>query len=126
MSEVFVQEEPREVEIEFSGKKYVFKVKDVTWSQMNKAVNRCTTVTRDGRVSFDIDRYYREMLCEMVVESPKEIPINPISVTKFNTKFGEKLASLVPLPTAGESEFFQEEGSESLTRRTRTPSSKSA
>jgi hypothetical protein len=98
---VFVNEEPREVEVEFEGNKYKFKVKDLTWAQTNQIVNMCTTYGNDNTVKFDIDKYYRESLVRMIVKSPPEVPISALTLVQLTPEFGRKLAELVPLPSGG-------------------------
>lgn len=100
---IFVDETPKEVVITFEGKEYRFKVKEPTWSQMNKAINLASGLKKDGTMKFDIDVYYREMLTSIIVESPPEIPINQITLVSITPEFGEELIKLVPQPYGGES-----------------------
>ena len=103
MSGVFRNEQLRDVEVEHEGVKYVFKVRDLSWSGMNKVLSRCSSFTADRKGVFDLDLYYREALLAMVVETPmvepfKGGPLTHQMLTSFTPEFGSKLEALVPVP----------------------------
>jgi len=97
---VFVSEESREVEIEHEGEKYQLKLRELSWSEMNKVLSKCTSYSADRRGTFDLDQYYREALIAMVVESPWG-PMTHQLLVKFSPEFGAKLEALVPMPGGG-------------------------
>ena len=107
---VFSGSELREIEIEHEGKKYIFKVKDLSWSAMNKVLSKCTSYTADRRGVFDLDQYYREALIAMVAESPWG-PLTHQLLTTFSPEFGSKLEALVPVPGGVQAVPFVQEQS---------------
>ena len=94
---VFRDEVLKEVVIEYEGEKYPLKVRELSWSGMNRVLSKCSSFTADKRGVFDLDLYYREALIEMVVESPWG-PFTHKLLTSFSATFGQKLEALVPVP----------------------------
>jgi hypothetical protein len=113
MPEIFVPDSTKEVIIAFGEKEYKFKVKSPTWATVSKVMNACVTFGKDGSFKFDMYKYYRDMLLDIVVESPPEVPISAITLTKLTPEFGQALAKLVPAPGGEEMSFFPAENSES-------------
>ena len=98
---VFKSDELREVTIKHEGEKYVLKLRDLGWTEVNKVLSKCTSYTADRRGVFDLDQYYREALIAMVAESPWG-PFNHQLLVRFSSEFGAKLEALVPVPGGGE------------------------
>ena len=96
----FVSEELKEFEIEHEGEVYKLKVRELSWSEMNKVLSRCTSYSADRRGVFNLDQYYREALIAMVAESPWG-PLTHQLLVKFSPEFGAKLEALVPVPGGG-------------------------
>jgi hypothetical protein len=110
MSGIFIDPgKVREVKVTFEDKDYIFKVRDISWSRMNQILNEVNTPMKDGSVKFDIDKYYRLVLSEVVVASPPEIELNQINMTRLTPEFGRVLTeALAPLPggdTAAANQF---------------------
>ena len=102
---------PKDIEVEFEDQKYVFKVKSLSWSEMNRILSKCSSFTQDKKAIFDLDLYYREALIAMVVGTPSVSPFNggPLThqlLVSFSSEFGSKLEAFVPLPGAGEQNPF--------------------
>lgn len=107
---VFRSEELREVTIEHEGEKHILKLRDLSWSGMNKVLSKCTSYSADRKGVFDLDAYYREALIEMVAESPWG-PFNHQLLVKFSAEFGSKLEALVPVPGGAAAVPFAQEQS---------------
>jgi hypothetical protein len=108
--ELFVKQEPYEVVIEHEGKNYTFKVKEVSWSKRNQILGQCTKVDRAGNPTFDLDRYLREMLVNMIVEAPWG-KTDHLKLAQLSPEFGAKLEKLVPTAYKEEGivDFFEKE-----------------
>ena len=105
---VFRNAEVHEVIVEHEGTEYKLTVKDLSWSEMNKILSKCTIYSADKKGTFDLDVYYREALIKMVLDSPWG-PFDHKLVVTFSPEFGGKLEKLLPTPGGAEQDFLESE-----------------
>ena len=92
---LFTSEETKKVELEFKGQKIELILKELSWSKKNQILSRCFTYQSDGSVSFNLDRYLKDALCEIIVNAPWG-QTTSIFLTRVNPTFGAMLEKLVP------------------------------
>lgn len=104
---LFVNPEPKEVEIEFEDEIFTFKVREVSWATKNKILGNCVKMNPGSPPSFELDRFMREMLCATIVEAPWGETTNLV-LSQLKTGFGTKLEILIPREgiEEGMSDFF--------------------
>lgn len=117
-SELFADRSIREKTIEYNGKVWKFKYRELTWAQIGRITSKATKtvdVGGDVQVTFDIGEYSKQYLLETITEAP--FPMNQASFLKLSVDFGRLLAeAFVEMPTLGESESknsnepFREDG----------------
>lgn len=111
LQELFVKSEPYEALIEHNGKSYKFKVKDLSWSKRNQILGQCTKIDRAGSPQFDLDKYLRDMLINMIVEAPWGETTHQ-KLVQLDPEFGSKLERLVPTASKADEgivDFFEKE-----------------
>ena len=105
-TELFSDRSIREKNIEYNGKIWRFKYRELTWAQNGRITSKATKTLGEGdkvQVVFDIAEYGKQYLLETLVEAP--FPINPASLLKLSDKFGRLLSdAFVDMPTLGEPE----------------------
>ena len=83
------------------------KVRQLTWAKKNKLLSDCFTFQPNGEVKFQMDKYKRAMLMEMIAEAPwgKTDPIFP---DQISSNVGEQLEAIVPdaFSQGGVTDFF--------------------
>lgn len=94
ISKLHVRSEPIEVVIKYMGDEYVFKVKDISWTRRNDIISKATTIDRDGKSHMDMDKYTRELLCEVLIEAPWGKTTH-MELSKLNQAFGDALVNAV-------------------------------
>ena len=87
-------------ELEFKGKKVQVKLREISWSEKNKILNKCFIYQSSGEINFNFDQYNKEMLKKLVVSISVEgsvVPeINEIFFARLNSSFGSVLEKLIP------------------------------
>jgi len=101
---LFASQEPKEIDIEFEGATWKFKIKELTWAQKNKILSGAISVGKDGSPSFDVDKYMREMLCAILVDAPWGQTTHTI-LAQIKPGLGAKLEALIP-KEGTQGEFF--------------------
>lgn len=105
-SELFADRSIKEKTIEFNGKVWPFKYRELTWAQIGRITTKATKtidVGGDVQVTFDIAEYTKQYLMETITEAP--FPLNQASFLKLSVGFGRLIAdTFVEMPTLGESE----------------------
>ena len=95
--ELLVKQEPKNVSIEFKGKEYKFKIKDLSWAKRNRILSHCV-IYQQKNVVVDMDAYYRTSLQEMIVEAPWPKEKTNEILKDINGDFGLALQQFVPQP----------------------------
>jgi hypothetical protein len=89
---------PSEVWIPFRGKKWgPFKVKSLGWTKKNRILAASTQYAQDGSTLFNWDKYYKEVLREILVPPPG-FALEDIFMTKLSSDFGKELEKICPQP----------------------------
>ena len=105
-SELFADRSIKEKSIEYNGKVWPFKYRELTWAQIGRITSKATKtvdVGGDVQVTFDIAEYSKQYLIETITEAP--FPMNQASFLKLSVDFGRLLSdAFVEMPTLGESE----------------------
>jgi len=105
-NELFADRSIKEKKIEYNGKMWPFKYRELTWAQIGRITTKATKTTEvngDVQVMFDIAEYSKQYLIETITEAP--FPMNQTSFLKLSVGFGRLLAdAFVEMPTLGESE----------------------
>jgi len=100
LDSIFKSDAIREVTFEYKGTPVKVKLGEASWSEKNKILTKCFTYKNDGSVSFDLDRYVKDMIRKIVlgitVGSTAVPEINDIFFTRLNPEFGSLLEKLVP------------------------------
>jgi len=111
---IFTTEEQKEVTLEFKGIKIPIVIRKLGWSEKNKILAKCFTYQQDGTISFEFDRYTREMLKRCVVKAPWG-ETNEIFLSRIDADFGAMLEKLVPraFEEGKNTNFFDKEQSTS-------------
>lgn len=97
LENLFVSDEQKEVELRFQDQDFKIKIKSVSWSKKNQILSRCLSYSAAGDVQFNIDRYMKDMICEIIVSAPWG-ETNHIFLTRLKPEFGAILEKLVPRP----------------------------
>lgn len=105
-SELFADRSIKEKTIEYNGKIWKFKYRELTWAQVGRISSKATKtvdVGGDVQVTFDIAEYSRQYLLETITEAP--FPMNQASFLKLSVDFGRLLSdAFVEMPALGEQE----------------------
>lgn len=90
-NELFASIEPRKIEIEFNNKVWIFKVRDITWSEKNQIISQSAGISggKKGKTTFDINKYNSLYLQKCVVDAPFEM--TPTNILRLDEKFGDLL-----------------------------------
>ena len=110
LDEIFAKESPEEFDIDYNGKKYHFKLRELPWLKVNKLLSKAARIEK-GSVSISLDTWYEEYLVEALVEAPWPLAETRVALKRLGSKFGKKLEDHVPQPgSVGEDvDFFEEE-----------------
>ena len=92
---VFQDSELKPLSLDYRGVKIPIKVRDLSWSERNKILGKCFIYQQDGNISFDFDRYMKDMLAKMVIEAPWG-ETNDTFFTQISREFGSMLEKIVP------------------------------
>ena len=92
---VFQGSETKSLDLEYRGVKMLIKVRDLSWSERNKILGKCFIYQTDGNISFDFDRYMKDMLSKMVIEAPWG-ETNDLFFAQVSREFGSILEKIVP------------------------------
>lgn len=105
-SELFTDRSIKDKAIEYNGKIWPFKYRELTWAQIGRITSKATKtidVGGDVQVTFDIAEYSKQYLIETITDAP--FPMNQASFLKLSVDFGRLLSdAFVEMPTLGESE----------------------
>ena len=71
------------------------KVRQLTWAKKNKLLSDCFTFGKDGEMKFQMDKYKRAMLMEMIAEAPWG-RTDAIFLDQISSNVGDQLDKLVP------------------------------
>ena len=111
-SELFADRSIRERTIEYNGKLWPFKYRELTWAQIGRITSKATKtvdVGKDVQITFDIAIYNTQYLLETITEAP--FPMNQVSFLKLSVDFGRLLSdAFVEMPTLGEPESKNSSG----------------
>jgi hypothetical protein len=95
LNDIFISEDIKETEVEYQGKKFALKIKPITWSKKNQILTKCFTYGQDGQMSFNFDKYMKEILVEIIAEAPWG-KTDQIFLSRIKPDFGAILEKLVP------------------------------
>lgn len=105
-SEIFADRSIKDKNIEYNGKIWKFKYRELTWAQIGRITSKATKtmdVGGDVQVTFDIEEYSRQYMLETIVEAP--FPMNQASFLKLSVDFGRLLSdAFVEMPALSEPE----------------------
>jgi len=112
---LFISGEQRVEKFNFKGKEISVTVRELSWTEKNKVLGMCFQYKTSGDMSFDFDKYNKEMLLRIISGikvGDSEVPpkeLNHIFFTRLNSSFGGMLEKLVPkaFEEVGTSDFFE-------------------
>ena len=101
--------------IEYKGKDYRFKKKELSWSKVNEIVTEATEITTRGAMRFNIGTYYEKCLLAMLIETPWPVSETIVMLKRLGVGFGNLLEAHAPKPDSyiGEQDFFPKKSTES-------------
>ena len=104
---LYASQQLKEVVLKIGGKDVPIKVKQLTWAKKNKLLSDCFTFLPSGDVKFQMDKYKRAMLIEMIVEAPWG-RTDAVFLDQISSEVGDQLEKLVPdaFAQSGVSDFF--------------------
>jgi len=92
INNIYIENAPKEIKIEYRGTEIPIKVRPLSWSKKNQILSDCFSI--DG-MKFNFDKYIKGMLTELIVEAPWG-ETNQIFLNRINPEFGAVLEKLVP------------------------------
>ena len=111
LERLYSSAEGKEVALEFESIKIPIKVKELGWSKKNQILGQCFIYNADGSLSFNIDRYVKLCLVEIIVSAPWG-ETNMVFLNQIKSSFGDLLQKTL-VPRAFEetkvSSFFDKE-----------------
>jgi hypothetical protein len=92
---LFVSKESRTVVIKLGDKELPIKVKQLTWAKKNRLMSDCFTFQQNGEMKFDMAKYKRAMLMEMIIEAPWG-RTDAIFLDQITSEVGDQLEKIIP------------------------------
>ena len=96
-SALFASTKENTLEIEFAGKRWQFKYRQLTWGEKNYCVDKAQTWDANGGFQFSVSTYYAAALTKMLTDTPIR-PITETTLNRLDRVIGEALISIVPQP----------------------------
>ena len=108
-SKILVNDQIREVKVEFKGQEWNFKLREIPWVMINKIASRCMDYT-GKKVVIDRSEFDIQYLEASLVEAPWPLDQTRMVVRKINKDFGNILRTkVIPEPFAAEDEELKNE-----------------
>ena len=96
-SALFASSKEKTLEIEFAGKRWQFKYRQMTWGEKNYCIDKAQTWDASGGFTFSVATYYAAALTKMLTDTPIR-PITETTLNRLDREIGEALVSIVPQP----------------------------
>jgi len=96
-SALFASSKEKTLELEFAGKRWHFKYREMTWGEKNYCVDKAQTWDANGGFQFSVSTYYAAALTKMLTDTPIR-PITETTLNRLDRVIGEALISIVPQP----------------------------
>ena len=93
--QVLQETQAQTVTIPETGESFEIQIKEMTWAKRNQLISTCINWNKSGNTSFDGDKYVRESLKEIIVESPWGRTTEAVLVS-IDSRLGAALEAVVP------------------------------
>lgn len=100
----------KEVEFEYKGETVKVTVRPLTWSRKNQILSQALSYSAKGEAQFNLDRYYKECLCAVIVNAPWG-KTDHVFLSSIDDELGTQLQKIIPGPFegGGDVDFFEKE-----------------
>lgn len=87
--------EKKIIKIPETGDEFEITVKKLSWNKRNQIVSNCLVIGKNGTQTFNGERYMKDMLKEIIIDSPWG-PTTETFLVSIDERLGQALESLVP------------------------------
>ena len=87
--------EKKIIKIPETGDEFEITVKKLSWNKRNQIVSNCLVIGKNGTQTFNGERYMKDMLKEIIIDSPWG-PTTETFLVSIDERLGKALEALVP------------------------------